>query len=130
MIMMVKWLKRSIFMAILIAVGVFVATNYAWVFAKKVRGEVIEIERITEQTAILGNRATEEQLHSYAMAIRDDQGVIHTASSEDRQWGIVKKGYCVEALFYRYPPWDLSKGGTFFNARMDSMRECKPGAAQ
>lgn len=125
MIMMMKWVRRSIFIVILIAIGIFVATNYSWVFAKKVSGEVIEIERITEPTAILGNRATEEQLHSYAMAIRDSDGLIHTASSEDRQWGIVKKGYCVDALFYRYPPWDLSKGGTFFNARMDGMRECK-----
>ena len=125
MVMMMKWVRRSIFIAILIAIGVFVATNYSWVFAKRVSGEVIEIERITQPTAILGNRVTEEQLHSYAVAIRDVDGNIHTATSEDRQWGIAKKGYCVEAMFYRYPPWDLSKGGTFFNARMDSMRECK-----
>lgn len=79
MIMMMKWVRRSIFIVILIAIGIFVATNYSWVFAKKVSGEVIEIERITEPTAILGNRATEEQLHSYAMAIRDSDGLIHTA---------------------------------------------------
>lgn len=126
--MMMVWLKRLAVLLFLVGVSVFVIVNYSWVFSKRVKGEVIEIERVTEPTAILGNRIKEEQIHSFAMAIRDDKGVIHTASGEDRQWSVVKKGYCVEALFYRYPPWDLSKGDTFFNARVISMSDCrKPG---
>lgn len=122
------WLKRLAVLLFLVGVSVFVIVNYSWVFSKRVKGEVIEIERVTEPTAILGNRIKEEQIHSFAMAIRDNKGVIHTASGEDRQWSVVKKGYCVEALFYRYPPWDLSKGDTFFNARVISMSDCrKPG---
>ena len=124
-----KWVKRLGFLIVLVAISVFVIMNYSWVFAKRVKGEVIEIERVTEPTAILGNRIKEENIHSFAMAIRDDKGVIHTASGEDRQWSVVKKGYCVEALFYRYPPWDLSKGDTFFNARVISMSDCTKAVA-
>lgn len=124
-----KWIKRLGFLVVLVAICVFVIINYSWVFAKRVSGEVIEIERVTEPTAILGNRVKEENIHSFAMAIRDDKGVIHTASGEDRQWSVVKKGYCVEALFYRYPPWELSKGDTFFNARVVSMSDCGKTAA-
>lgn len=122
------WVRRFALLVALVGICVFVVLNYSWVFAKRINGEVIEIERVTEPTAILGNRIKEENIHSFAMAIRDDKGVIHTASGEDRQWSVVKKGYCVEALFYRYPPWDLSKGDTFFNARVISMRDCKTAA--
>ena len=132
--MMAKWLKRVLLVVIVAVITIFVVQNYSWVFSKRIKGEVIEIERVTEPTAILSNRVTEEQIHSYAMAIRDEHGEIHTASGEDRQWSVVKKGYCVEAMFYRYPPWDLARAGTFFNARVLSMRDCgkgggAPGAA-
>ena len=127
---MAKWLKRFGMAVVVAAITAFVILNYSWVFSKRISGEVIEIERVTEPTAILGNRIKEEQIHSYSMAIRDDKGTIHTASGEDRQWSVVKKGYCVEALFYRYPPWDLSKGGTFFNARVLTMSDCSKKPAE
>ena len=123
-----RWIRRFAFLVVLLAIGVFVVMNYSWVFAKRVKGEVIEIERVTEPTAILGNRIKEENIHSFAVAIKDDKGTIHTASGEDRQWSVVKKGYCVEALFYSYPPWDLDKGGTYFNARVISMSDCAKSA--
>ncbi len=110
---------------IICGAGVFVFTNYSWVFAKRVHGEILEMERVTNPTAILG-RGSEELMHSYAVMIRGDDGKIYTASSEDRQWQVARKGYCVEALLYVYPPWNLSKGGTYYNARLDRVELC-PG---
>jgi len=98
--------------------------NYSWVFSKTVQGEIIEMERITEPNAILGSQLTESQIHSYAILIQDKEGVMYTASAEDRQWQVAKKGYCVIATLYRYPPWDLDKGGTFYNARVKSLFRC------
>ena len=100
--------------------------NYSWVFAKRVTGKIIEVERVTSANAILSPRVTEEQLHSYAILIQGDDGKLYTASSEDRKWQVAKKGYCVETLLYRYPPWDFNKANTFFNARLDELKIC-PG---
>ena len=76
-----------------------------------------------------GSALSNDQLFSFAVAVRQKDGAIITASSEDRQWSIARKGYCVEAKFYPYPPWQLDKAGTFFNARMIHLAECDPTRA-
>jgi len=115
---------------LIVAVAVwFVVDNYSWVFSKRVKGEIINVERVTEQTAILGNRATEAQMHTYSILIQGDDGRMYTSSSEDSQWQVAKKGYCVEALLYRYPPWRLSLAGNFFNARLVELSQCKSKSA-
>ncbi len=103
----------------------FVIANYSWVFAKRVKGEIINVQRVTEQTAILGSRATDAQLHTFSILIQGEDGRMYTSSSEDSQWAIASKGYCVEAVLYRYPPWRLSLAGTFFNARISELYPCK-----
>ncbi|MAV91336.1 MAG: hypothetical protein CL676_07925 [Bdellovibrionaceae bacterium] len=113
-------------MFLVVGAGFFVIFNYSWVFSKTIQGEIIEMERITEPTAILGAQTKESQIHSYAVLIQDRDGEMYTSSAEDRQWQVAKKGYCVIATLYRYPPWDLNKGGTFFNARVRKLYRC-PG---
>lgn len=103
----------------------FVVDNWSWVFSKRVKGEIINVERVTEQTAILGNRVTEAQMHTYSILIQGEDGRMYTSASEDSQWQVAKKGYCVEALLYRYPPWRLSLAGNFFNARLVELSQCK-----
>ena len=121
-----KWLV----VAGVLAAGIsFVIGNYSWVFAKRVHGRVVNVERVTDPNAIISAKVTESQLHSYAILIQGDDGKLYTASSDDRQWQVVKKGYCVDALLYVYPPWDLSKANTYFNARMDGLSLC-PGETQ
>jgi hypothetical protein len=117
-----RWL---IVLLLVLGVCVFVVTNYSRVFAKVVHGEILEVERISNPTAILG-RASDAQIHSYAILIHGDDGIMYTASSDDRQWQVIKKGYCVDARFYVYPPWDLDKSGTYFNARLLNVHQC-PG---
>jgi len=115
-----------IFIVLVIAVVTFVILNYSWVFAKRVHGEIINVERVTNPTAILG-KATDQQIHSYAVLIQNDQdGLLYTASSDDRQWQVAEKGYCVDATLYVYPPWNLEKSGTYFNARINQIMRC-PG---
>ncbi len=110
--------------ALLVGVGIFIVANYSWVFAKTVNGKIVEVRRVTNPTAILGSKITQEQLHSYAVLIEGEDGRLYTASSEDRQWEVAGKGYCVRALLYRYPPWDFERANTFFNARLKELRQC------
>lgn len=119
-------IKTLIFLVVLVGAATFVISNYSWVFAKRVHGEILDVQRVTDPSAIISSRVTEEQMYSYSILIQGEDGRLYTASSEDRQWQVAKKGYCVEALLYRYPPWDLQKANTFFNARLEELKVC-PG---
>lgn len=114
-------------LALLVLCGVIVFTivNYSWVFSKHVIGEILDVQRVTNPTAILG-KTTDDQIHSYAVLIQGVDGKLYTASSDDRQWQVAHKGYCVDALLYVYPPWDLKNSGTYFNARVNQLSFC-PG---
>lgn len=113
-----------IVLAVLGALAV-TAANYSYVFSRNVKGEILEVERVTHPSAILGN-VTSNQVYSFAVAVKEASGEIVTASSEDRQWAVAKKGFCVEARYYPYPPWDFDKSGTYFNARLVKLYECAP----
>lgn len=95
-----------------------VFANWSFVFSKTVRGEVMEVERVIQPTAMLGANMTAEQMFSYAVLVRAENGEIFSSSSVDRQWAVIHKGYCVEARLYPYPPWDIDKADTYFNARL------------
>ena len=124
-----RFVKILVLVVVLIAAVVVVITNYSWVFSKRITGVVVDVERVTDPTAVFGARATEQQMYSYSVLIRGDDGQLYSSSSEDRQWQVVKKGYCVEALLYRYPPWSLDQAGTFFNARLKQVKLC-PGQSE
>lgn len=101
---------------------------YSYIFAKTVDGEVIEVDRVNQATTILSGNTSKiptEQLVSFAVAIRGENGEIITASSEDRQWSVVQKGQCAEMKFFPYPPWNLDKAGTYFGARLLRLHDCK-----
>lgn len=123
-----KRLFLAILAAILIVVTVgFVFNNWGFVFSDTVDGEIIGVERVTPPVAILGSGSPTTAtagLFSFAIAVRDGNGVIHSASSEDRQWAIAKPGFCVTAVFYPYAPWKLNKEGTYSNARLIQLRDC------
>lgn len=118
----VRWF---LFLAVLIAVVWVVLANYSFVFSKKIKGQVIDVERVVEPTALLGRGLPAEQVFSYAIVLRAEDGTIYSSSSEDRQWAIAKKGYCVETRIYPYPPWDLEKANTYHNARLLKILDCE-----
>lgn len=119
-------LKILVLILVLGLIAIVVVTNYAWVFSKRVKGEIVTVERVTESTAVLSNRVTDAQMHTYSILIRSEDGKLYTTSSEDSQWQVAKAGFCVEALLYRNPPWNLDKANTFFNARILQLNDC-PG---
>lgn len=124
-----KFLYILILLTLLGAVLYLVATNYSYIFSKKIEGQVLELDRVTQPTVVMGSAAVKADnvLYSFAVAIRTDKGEIFSGSSEDRQWSIVQKGLCVVARFYPYPFWDLDKSGTYYNVRMVQLKDCPAG---
>jgi hypothetical protein len=99
---------------------------YGYLFARSVHGEVMGVERVTQATTVIGmgGEVPAAQLYSFAVAIKQKDGEIVAASSEDRQWAVVQKGQCVEAKFFPYAPWILDKAGTYYGARLLKLFEC------
>ncbi len=123
-------MKKIVFLLTLILIlgsSLFVGVKYyTYVFAKSITGKVIRVERINNAEAIIASKNTPDfQLFSWAIAIRDAKGEIHTSSSEDRQWAVVSEGQCASARFFPYPPWQLDKAGTYFGARLERLYDCQ-----
>lgn len=130
MLMVLKWIKRSIFLLVTISLLVWIFIfNWSFVFKKKVIGEVVAVEKVTGAMAIITNsrEPINSQVFSFSVAVKDlKTSEIHMASSEDRQWAAAQKGNCVVAAFFPYPPWNLSKGNTEHNARLlKNYQDCK-----
>ena len=103
---------------------------YSLIFSRKVTGVVMDIQKVEMSNAIVSRMARGDSgdlayLHSFAIAIKENSGEIMTASSEDRQWAVVKAGQCVEAKYFPYPPWNLEKSGTYYGARLLKLEDCK-----
>lgn len=122
-----KIMMRSMY-AVVVALLLFVLIdNYSFIFSKKVIGEVIEIERVTQPAAVLANGVVSSDImYSFSLVMRDQRtGKYVAASTVDRQFAAVKKGHCAEVRFYPYPPWNFEKSGTFFNARLIEYLDCQ-----
>jgi hypothetical protein len=128
---MKNFIKIFIVLAIVVGAAWFLIAKWSFVFSKTVIGRVEAIEKFEIPVALIGNQTVEgvsanRALFSFAIAIRQEDGQIFTASTEDRQWAAALKGICVKAMFFPYPPWEFGKGGTYFNARLDSQFDCPP----
>jgi hypothetical protein len=117
-------MRIIIALVVLAAVGFFVVTNWGWVFSKRVQGVILNADRVTDPSMIMSPRTTEAQIHQYSVLIQSFDGKLYTATSVDPQWQS-KKGFCVDARLFRYPPWRLSLAGTFYNARVLELSVCK-----
>jgi len=119
---------RKILLGLLV-LGAGVGFIYFWsyIFARTVKGVVSDVQRVSTPVAVMagGAPASSRDLFSFAVGIREESGEIVTASSEDRQWAVVKPGLCAEAKFYPYPPWELDKAGTYFGARLIKLYDCE-----
>lgn len=117
---------RTIIIFAILATVILVIEYYSYIFAKTVVGEVIDVARVNEQTALIATGAIipPHQMFSFAVALKTKDGQIITASSEDRQWAVVQKGLCAEVRIFPYPPWKLDKAGTFFGARALQVYDC------
>lgn len=122
-----SFLVTFLLFILLVVVGVLSVKYYSFLFAETYSGQIFQIERVTEPSLIMGGAEmskSREAMYSYAVAIRTKEGEIITASSEDRQWAVARRGLCVDAKFYPYPPWNFEKSGTYFNARLIKLKDC------
>lgn len=120
----------GIFLFVAVVAGGFATFKwYSFIFAKRVRGEIMRVEKVAPEGAIITTPGAKKELpaqfFSFAVAIRDKNGEIHTASSEDRQWAVAEAGQCVEAKFFPFPFWELDKANTYFGARLERLFDCK-----
>lgn len=145
-----KMIIMSVFFVVALGGGSWVFINfYSVIFSKDVTGEVVGVERLLDpQLALLGAGSVggggsgtgtgsvtgkpgggdiNRQIFSFSIAIRDPKtSEIHVATTEDRQWAVVKPGQCATAKVFPYPPWKLYKGGTYFDARLLKLFDCPP----
>lgn len=122
-----KWVIGIVAIFIL---SILFVLYYSLIFSRKVTGVVMDVQKVEMSNAIVsrmtrGDSGDLAYLHSFAIAIKENSGEIMTASSEDRQWAVVKAGQCVEAKYFPYPPWNLEKSGTYYGARLLKLEDCK-----
>ena len=126
-----RWIRILVLCGIVLAAGYTAVRYYSFLFSKNFAGQVDAVERVTEVTAIVGSRPLpSSELYSYSVSLLLPNGEHVTSTSEDRQWAVVRKGQCVQAKFYPYPPWELDKAGTFFNARLLKLADCQSVVAK
>lgn len=127
-----KFTKSLIVLLIIGALLWIIMANYSVIFSKTVKGEIVGVERIEIPVALMTRTdADMGKVYSFAIGIKTETGEIFTASSEDRQWAVVNRGQCAEAVFLPNPPWELRKKDTYFGARLVKLYECadRPGAS-
>jgi hypothetical protein len=122
---MKKYIVLLLILMVVIIGGYVSIRYYRYVFAKTITGQIVKVERVNQNDMIIAGRGTTPtQMFSFAIAIRDEKGDIHTASSEDRQWAVAQTNQCATAKFFPYPPWDLDKSGTYYGARLIRLFDC------
>lgn len=126
---MKKFVLTLLVLGILFGGGFVLIAYWPYIFARTVEGVVVDVQRVSSPTLVVGSgiEASSRELFSFAIAIKENSGEIATASSEDRQWAVVKRGQCAQAKFYPYPPWKFDKSGTFYGARLLKLHVCTQG---
>ena len=118
-----KWLLSLIVLMALLVLGAGYVTFYSYIHQRTVVGTVNGVHQLFDNVAFLsGSKNPSPQIFSAAVAVRDKaNNEIVTGSTEDRQWGVIKEGQCVQAVFFPYPPWNLDKARTYHNVRVEKV---------
>lgn len=124
-----KSVKLILVGLILVGIGSIFVKYYSFIFSRRVVGTIEKIERVQLNVALMQttgapNEKLNSELYSFAVAIKQADGEIVTASAEDRQWAVAQQGQCAEAVYYPYPPWKFEKANTYFGARLEKLTEC------
>lgn len=122
--MLKAWLKNiGIFLVLFVLASVYLV-YFPYIHQRHVSGPVKGVKQIFDAAAIVSTTGVDpsSKIYSFAVAVQDNHSSeIVTGSTEDRQWGVVKEGQCVEATFFPYPPWNLQKSGTYYNVRLKKL---------
>jgi hypothetical protein len=118
------WLKNIGIFLILFVLASLYLVYFPYIHQRHVVGPVKGVKQIFDAAAIVSTTGADpsSKIYSFAVAVQDTHSSeIVTGSTEDRQWGVVKEGQCVEATFFPYPPWNLQKSGTYYNVRFKKL---------
>jgi hypothetical protein len=127
-------LKVLLIAALLAVVGYFFVAYYSFIFSRKVVGKIVKVEKVQLNVALMTSSGSAAQklnneMYSFAVAIRQNDGEIVTSSATDRQWAVAEPGQCAIAIYYPYPPWQLYKMSTYYGAKLEKLYDCEAPAA-
>lgn len=129
------YFKFLVILLVLAGLGYFFIAYYSFIFSRKVVGKIEKVEKVQLNVALMtsaGEKAQKlnNEMYSFAVAIKTDSGEIVTASATDRQWAVAQPGQCAIAIFYPYPPWQLYKTSTYYGAKLEKLYDCQSPAGQ
>ena len=115
--------KKLVIFLVLVGLILVFFSGYSYLFSRKVTGEITGVKHLVENMTLMTNADNKaqppSQIFSFAVGVKDRKtGEIVTGSTEDRQWGVAQPGQCATAEFFPYPPWQLTKAGTYFGVRL------------
>jgi len=111
-------LMSIIVIAAVIAVMFYFFGNVGYKFTTQstFEGTVENCESLNPGQIISGENMS-NKVFSFSLSV-DVGDEFVTFSSEDRQFATVKSGDRVKFRVFKYPPWDFSKGGTYYEGRL------------
>lgn len=129
-----RYLKFLLIVIVVCLLGYFFVTYYSFIFSRKVVGKIEKVEKVQLNVALMTSAGTAAQklnneMYSFAVAIRQADGEIVTSSATDRQWAVAQPGQCAVAIYYPFPPWQLYKTSTYYGAKLEKLYDCQASAA-
>lgn len=115
--------KKSPLTAILAIVAVVIIlfmfcgnTCYKFLTQKTFEGIVENCEPLNPGQIISGEKLN-TKVFSFSLSVDVGEEFV-TFSSEDRQFATVKSKNRIKFKVFQYPPWDFTKGGTYYGGRL------------
>ena len=129
-----RYLKFLLIVIVVCLLGYFFVAYYSFIFSRKVVGKIEKVEKVQLNVALMTSAGTAAQklnneMYSFAVAIRQADGEIVTSSATDRQWAVAQPGQCAVAIYYPFPPWQLYKTSTYYGATLEKLYDCQASAA-
>lgn len=124
-----RYLKFLLIVIVVCLIGYFFVAYYSFIFSRKVVGKIEKVEKVQLNVALMTSSGASAQklnneMYSFAVAIRQDDGEIVTSSATDRQWAVAQSGQCAVAIYYPFPPWQLYKTSTYYGAKLEKLYDC------
>ena len=101
-----------------IVLGTVVGSCSPLMFRSTEIGTVMECTQMSPAAMMMSRHANANLMFSSAVAMQLPSGEIMTFSTEDRQFGAVAKGDQIKVMVSKYPPWEFTKAGTYYNGRL------------
>lgn len=124
-----RYTKFLLILIVVVLAGYVFVNYYSFIFSRRVVGTIEKVERVQLNVALMtssGEKAQKlnNEMFSFAVAIRQTDGEIVTASATDRQWAVAQPGQCAVAIYYPYAPWHVYKQSTYYDAKLEKLSDC------